>query len=228
LPKTSIPPPPVETASVAATKKTSPQSALNPLPEPTLAPAPEPGQTTNAATNTVQPSPPQPPIEPTASETVGDATARPPALLVVSTVADVSTRAGISESSENYAKQAAGEIAKRAGEILGANFEIVQQTVDDLRKHLQKDQQGYTSLCTNWRADILILSNFVISKSWSSIDSNYWPDYHIYLHNCETSRSRHEVYKHLNPSNMDRFPFEGAIYEKTMEFLSDSRWVADN
>jgi hypothetical protein len=73
----------------------------------------------------------------------------------------------------------------------------------------------------------MVLGDLRISRTWSTIDSAYWPDYHIHLHHCETARTRQEVFKHLNPSNRDSFPFEQAIQDNTMKFLSDSRWVVE-
>jgi hypothetical protein len=143
-------------------------------------------------------------------------------------VADVDQRAGIREGAEDYARRAADAIVKRASAIFTHGYEIIRQNRTDLREHLQRGVEDYNSLCSVWQARILVLGDFQISKSWSTIDSAYWPDYHIHLHNCESRRSRREVYKHLNPSNRDRFPFEEAVTEKTGKFLSDSRWVVEN
>jgi hypothetical protein len=94
---------------------------------------------------------------------------------------------------------------------------------DESKKESNRFEAFGIKIDVNNPSLILIMLGVVMMLS---PDSNYWPDYHIHLHNCETSRSRHEVYKHLNPSNRDRFPFEEAINEKTMKFLSDSRWIA--
>lgn len=102
---------------------------------------------------------------------------------------------------------------------------IGRHSADDLRDHLQKGAEDYSALCADWQADILILGDFKITTVWTSMDSAYWPDYHLHLYNCETQNSRYEVFKHLNPSNQDAFPFEQAINLKTMKFLSDSRWL---
>jgi hypothetical protein len=158
------------------------------------------------------------------------AVVEPPPLdtLVVATVADVSKQAGISESAEAYAKRAAEEIALQAGEIFSDSLKVAKDSVADLRAHLAQGAEDYKSLCKTWKADILILGDFRIITGWSSIDSAYWPDYHLHLYNCDTQRSRYQVFKHLNPSNRDIFPFQQAINEKTMRFLGESRWIVNS
>ena len=146
-------------------------------------------------------------------------------MLKVSVVADVSDRAGITESAQAYAARASTEIAQRAGEIFSQEVSIDSGALAELRAHLEKGDEDYATLCRQWQADILILGDFRIVTGYSTIDSAYWPDYHLHLHNCGTQRSRREVFRHLNPSNRDGFPFQEAINEKTMKFLTDSRWV---
>ncbi len=187
-------------------------ATLRPIPaktvtEPKPAPVPEPvAQKPTAA--------PQPP--PT-----------PPALMVA-VVADVSDRAGIRETAEAYAQRASGVIAQRAGEIFDNKLVIDSATLTDLRDHLQRGEENYAALCEKWRADILILGDFKIVTGYSTIDSAHWPDYHLHLYNCATRRSSQEVFKHLNPSNQDSFPFQAAISAKTVSFLTQSRWVVGN
>jgi hypothetical protein len=158
------------------------------------------------------------------------AVAAPPPLdtLVVATVADVSKQAGISESAEAYAKRASEAIARQAGEIFSDSLRVARDSVADLRAHLPQGVEDYKTLCKTWKANILILGDFRITTGWSSIDSAYWPDYHLHLYNCDTQRARYAVFKHLNPSNRDIFPFQQAINEKTMRFLSESRWIVNS
>jgi hypothetical protein len=149
-------------------------------------------------------------------------------LLVVAVAADADARAGITSNAQTFAQQAAALIVKRAGEVFDDRYEVVSRQSADLREHLEKEADNYTALCARHQAQALVLGDLRISTAWSTIDSAYWPDYHIHLHHCDKQRSRQEVFKHLNPSNRDGFPFEQAIGSHTMEFLSDSRWVVGN
>ena len=151
----------------------------------------------------------------------------PPPLLVVAVAADADERAGIETSAQVFAQQAAGLMVKKIQDIFRDEYEIVSRQSEDLREHLENESTDYAALCSRFQAQALVLGDLRISKTWSTIDSAYWPDYHIHLHHCGNDRSRQEVYKHLNPSNRDSFPFEQEIQNKTMKFLSDSRWVVE-
>lgn len=151
----------------------------------------------------------------------------PPPLLVVAVAADADERAGIDTSAEAFAQKAAGLIVLKVQDIFRTRYEIVSRTAEDLREQLDEETKDYAALCSRFQAQALVLGDLKISKTWSTIDSAYWPNYHIHLHHCGNERSRQEVYKHLNPSNRDSFPFEQEIQNKTMKFLSDSRWVVE-
>ncbi len=202
----SIPPPTVPTATTALpVKKALVAAPATQLTTSTPITAPTP-----SAKKKVQPPLPKQvsksnPVaskpKPVTPEVVAVAEPTPLDTLVVATVADVSKQAGISESAETYAKRASEEIALKAGEIFSDSLKVAKDSVDDLRAFLAQGAEDYKSLCKTWKADILILGDFRILTGWSSIDSAYWPDYHLHLYNCDTQRSRYEVFKHLNPSN---------------------------
>ncbi len=233
-PEAALPVPAVESNKAVATSE-SPKPALSTtVPAPSTAQvAPKPKAQPPRQVATARPTPdktdaapkPKPQPEPVAPQETVASQPPPPPALVVAVVADVSDRAGIRESAEAYAKRASGEITQRAGEIFDKDRVLDNGTLADLRDHLQTGEENYAGLCQKWQADILILGDFRIVTGYSTIDSAYWPDYHLHLYNCGTQRSNHEVFKHLNPSNQDSFPFEQAINQKTMKFLTDSRWV---
>jgi hypothetical protein len=100
--------------------------------------------------------------------------------------------------------------------------------VADLRAHLQKGAEGDQSLCKTWQANIRLLGDLRIANSWSSIDSVYWPDYHLHLYNGATRRPRVMSRKHLAPSKQDSFPLQTLIKEKTLALLSDTPWIIDS
>jgi cytoskeletal protein RodZ len=195
-------------------KKTATASPL-PLPPPTPQPAPEPA-----------PTPAVPPAADPAASAASEKPSPTP-LLVVAVAADADERAGINFSAETFARQTAELIAKKAGAVFDKRYEIVNSQVPDLRRQLEAQGDNYAKLCAQLKAGVMILGDLRISKTWSTIDSSYWPDYHIHLHHCDKQRSRQEVYKHLNPSHRDSFPFAQAIQDNTMKFLSDSRWVVE-
>ncbi|MEJ2460714.1 MAG: hypothetical protein P8098_03690, partial [Candidatus Thiodiazotropha sp.] len=233
-PETALPAPTVESNKVVVTSESPKSGPSKAVPTPTPAQvAPKPKAQPPRQVATARPTPdnseaapkPKPQPEPIAPQETVASQPPPSPAMVVAVVADVSDRAGIRESAEAYARRASGEITQRAGEIFDKDRVVDNGTLADLRDHLQTGEEDYAGLCQKWQADILILGDFRIVTGYSTIDSAYWPDYHLHLYNCGTQRSNHEVFKHLNPSNQDSFPFEQAINQKTMKFLTDSRWV---
>ena len=241
------PPPPLDPLlePLSDEAETPPSPALTAAAPPAF-PAPLPAAETSRST--ASPSPREEPATPPTTTSISSkpaptpapvatkplATEKPamppppaPALLVVAVAADADKRAGITSSAETFAQQAAGLIVERTGEIFDDRYEVVSRQSADLRAQLKAETQDYAQLCAQYKAQVLVLGDLRISKAWSTIDSAYWPDYHLRLHHCDTQRSRQEVFRHLNPSNRDNFPFEQSIRHNTMKFLSDSRWVVE-
>jgi hypothetical protein len=189
----------------------------------TVTPVVEPMQKTQVATVsvlTVKPSAqtgikPQPVATPqpvVASRTIP--------VLTILVQADSKREAGINAPAEKYGQQIALELTNLVEQNFAGSNKVKQQSLEDLRNTLQKQEQPFQILCNKTGSNRLLLADlevpFVLG---SGSPSAYWPDIKLHLVDCKTMNKRQRTRRHLTPNVKDSFPFQLAIRSFATDFL---------